>query len=307
MKGRKGFTLIELLVVIAIIAILAAILFPVFAKARRTAQASNCESNMKQIGNGLKMYLSDWEDTYPTNRLTNVSSFPMSTEVPLSINTTSGIYGDVGTPKINSSTGKPYRFVGPSAGSSVVPNPNGRGPNWIEALYNYIETVTKLSDPTSIWKCQSAAPVGRKNASFNCVSYAFNANMLEVGEGAVKNAGNLMMVRELDGYQYATIRPTNISRDGVTNPPGGSSNGENAQPNFPFLSSPDGYTYTNPAPNYKLHGVGSHILFADGHVKLIPLGVFTKDPDCYRCSGTNTDDDGVWFESEDKRIAITPD
>ncbi len=69
MKGRKGFTLIELLVVIAIIAILAAILFPVFAKARAAAYASNCQSNLKQIGSAFKMYLTDNNDTYPTNIL----------------------------------------------------------------------------------------------------------------------------------------------------------------------------------------------------------------------------------------------
>jgi len=62
---RKGFTLIELLVVIAIIAILAAILFPVFAQARESARTTACRSNLKQIGNAMMMYVQDYDGTYP--------------------------------------------------------------------------------------------------------------------------------------------------------------------------------------------------------------------------------------------------
>ena len=65
---RRGFTLIELLVVIAIIAILAAILFPVFAKARDRANTSACLNNMKQLGTALHTYLSDYDDCFPMDR-----------------------------------------------------------------------------------------------------------------------------------------------------------------------------------------------------------------------------------------------
>ena len=61
----SGFTLIELLVVIAIIAILASILFPVFARARSQARKTVCLSNMKQIGLSLMMYAQDYDETYP--------------------------------------------------------------------------------------------------------------------------------------------------------------------------------------------------------------------------------------------------
>jgi prepilin-type N-terminal cleavage/methylation domain-containing protein/prepilin-type processing-associated H-X9-DG protein len=64
-KAWKGFTLIELLVVIAIIAILAAILFPVFAQAREKARAASCLSNTKQMGLGIMMYVQDYDETYP--------------------------------------------------------------------------------------------------------------------------------------------------------------------------------------------------------------------------------------------------
>jgi len=65
-KNLSGFTLIELLVVIAIVAILAAILFPVFAQARDKARSASCLSNEKQIGLGLMMYTQDYDETYPT-------------------------------------------------------------------------------------------------------------------------------------------------------------------------------------------------------------------------------------------------
>src|ERR1043165_5533249 len=61
----RGFTLIELLVVIAIIAILAAILFPVFAQARAKARQASCLSNTKQLGLALNMYVQDYDETLP--------------------------------------------------------------------------------------------------------------------------------------------------------------------------------------------------------------------------------------------------
>jgi prepilin-type N-terminal cleavage/methylation domain-containing protein/prepilin-type processing-associated H-X9-DG protein len=63
---KRAFTLIELLVVIAIIAILAAILFPVFAQAREQARAITCTSNLKQIGLATVMYVQDYDERYPS-------------------------------------------------------------------------------------------------------------------------------------------------------------------------------------------------------------------------------------------------
>ncbi len=62
---KRGFTLIELLVVIAIIAVLAAILFPVFARAKMSAKQSACLSNLKQIGSAVTLYMGDSDDLFP--------------------------------------------------------------------------------------------------------------------------------------------------------------------------------------------------------------------------------------------------
>ncbi len=73
---KRGFTLIELLVVIAIIAILAAILFPVFARAREKARAASCLSNCKQMGLATMQYLQDYDDTFPFADITYSVAVP---------------------------------------------------------------------------------------------------------------------------------------------------------------------------------------------------------------------------------------
>jgi len=94
-SNRKcGFTLIELLVVVAVIAILAAILFPVFARAREAARRSVCTSNLRQLAQAMAMYLSDYDDRFPVaNFSDNVFGYPPHThrdgaENPISLYTT---------------------------------------------------------------------------------------------------------------------------------------------------------------------------------------------------------------------------
>jgi prepilin-type N-terminal cleavage/methylation domain-containing protein len=76
-RPTTGFTLIELLVVIAIIAILAAILFPVFAQAREKGRQAACLSNLKQVGMAMMQYVQDYDETYPHNSgLTTTNDYP---------------------------------------------------------------------------------------------------------------------------------------------------------------------------------------------------------------------------------------
>jgi len=84
---RRGFTLIELLVVIAIIAILAAILFPVFARAREKARQTSCLSNLRQVGTALMMYMQDYDGNTPILQLCgtagiNVNQLPQGALTP---------------------------------------------------------------------------------------------------------------------------------------------------------------------------------------------------------------------------------
>lgn len=125
-KMRKGFTLIELLVVIAIIAILAAILFPVFAQAREKARSTQCLSNLKQIGTATMMYKTDYDETYPSAPLALPQNNQWWPEIYCG-------FGAVGTWNEVNSYLKPYSFRGqlePYAKNArlfVCPSDNGRG------------------------------------------------------------------------------------------------------------------------------------------------------------------------------------
>src|SRR5207248_8383643 len=78
---KSGFTLIELLVVIAIIAILAAILFPVFAQARESARATSCLSNTKQIALGQLMYSQDYDETIIPWCIVDRGAYPIDVQL----------------------------------------------------------------------------------------------------------------------------------------------------------------------------------------------------------------------------------
>lgn len=118
-RTRRGFTLIELLVVIAIIALLAAILFPVFARARENARRASCQSNLKQIGLGVMQYIQDYDERYPASFF---------------------ITGDTGP--------------GTAASRSTAPFSSQRVSTWMALIYPYVkssqifqcpsQTVTKI-------------------------------------------------------------------------------------------------------------------------------------------------------------------
>ncbi len=249
MKGRRGFTLIELLVVIAIIAILAAILFPVFAKARAAAQKSNCQSNMKQLGSAFKMYLQDWKDTYPTNR----------------------------TIASNGAVGAKATLVNlrPAADLPAAQN-KGINLTWVEGLYPYMEPPSDLGDgkvDSGAWVCKSATSrkptQGTNVPATSYVTYCMNSFLCEQPEGIIKGSDRLMLAREMDWHVNSVLRPLlNATTQEPTMPNG-----------HAFMRSGDGqFAFTMPSQG-KIHGDGSHILFADGHVRFVALAMMPASPE----------------------------
>lgn len=148
---NSAFTLIELLVVIAIIAILAAILFPVFARARENARRSSCQSNLKQIGLGILQYTQDYDE--------------MMTRVYYPSCTTNAS-GTVGC-----------RIDDPSFGEEAVGNTNYK---WMDAVYPYIKSEQIFVCPSATTRGLGATSV---NTSNNLNRYRYRSGAAPAGQG----------------------------------------------------------------------------------------------------------------------------
>lgn len=140
-RTRSGFTLIELLVVIAIIAILAAILFPVFAQAREKARQTSCLSNGKQIGTALYMYVQDNDETMPTSipptTSINGGTFGYWARIPYDSQLRSYIKSDAvfGCPSHNPSLRGPVASGSPPMwDGSYIPSPKNRAWEYVAAI-----------------------------------------------------------------------------------------------------------------------------------------------------------------------------
>jgi len=278
-RKTKGFTLIELLVVIAIIAILAAILFPIYAKAKESARKATCVSNMKQIGNAFRMYIGDYEDTFPTNRswadASKSALGPIIREVWLSLNTW-------------------------DPDGDQIPDRFEKGAPYVEGLYPYLERIVGSEDPATIWKCPKAKastypkPSGRGGAdtasSRAAVTYAMNFYMVEANEGMLKSTADVMLLREMDAKVNSILRPTETPVGAI-----------DPAPNCPFLcSEADAYGIPKTELKPQMHANGSHLLFADGHAKYYKVSEMSN-------IGITTAKDafGRWTNA-DGNIVITP-
>jgi prepilin-type N-terminal cleavage/methylation domain-containing protein len=173
MHRQRAFALIELLVVIAIIAILAAILFPVFAQAREKARGSVCVSNLKQIGLAVQMYLQDYDTTYPSQQRDGVN-----VNLP-------------GAPPVYTDTEQ----------------------NFMDELYPYVKNTQIFICPSDRPNPGTGAYAIYKLKGGWANGYHFNGTFLTnppackpgtchgIGEAAVANPANTQIIRET-GYGY---------------------------------------------------------------------------------------------------------
>jgi prepilin-type N-terminal cleavage/methylation domain-containing protein/prepilin-type processing-associated H-X9-DG protein len=242
MKGlaRRGFTLIELLVVIAIIAILAAILFPVFAQAREAARKASCQSNLKQVGSAFMMYIQDYDEVYPQ---------------PLGSNYRA--YGQ-------------FAIFPPTADGTANPSA-ARQAMWANALQPYIKNAQVL-------QCPSAAPwslfAGNFNPALN-INYVYNRLLSWRSIASVPAPASIYLVYEGWGNQGVKAAAgggfTEVS-DTAFGPDRPYSFGMGCAMYVGFSGQP--------FPKYnQIHSGNLNALFADGHVKAVkPVGDYRTSP-----------------------------
>jgi len=136
-RAARGFTLIELLVVIAIIAVLAAILFPAFARARENARRASCQSNLKQIGLGIAQYTQDYDERLPATALYAPSETPTAPQFASDVI----LWADVIQPYVKST----QLFNCPSR-TNANPKSGGAPVSVVQLRMSYVPCLTTFTD-----------------------------------------------------------------------------------------------------------------------------------------------------------------
>jgi len=246
----RAFTLIELLVVIAIIAILAAILFPVFAQAREQARKASCLSNTKQLGLGVMMYIQDYDEMYPCN---SWDGAPMGT--------TNNDIGKDG----NRFTLWMWRIMPYLKNRQILVCPSD--PNSKSGWTGY------STDPNDCWGVPTPISYGHNQHLFG---YGGSDKTGCDGEppqdwaifytpmslAAVPSPASTYMLSDyargyMESWWINNLRASNYTRVYNQSAPGGGATADNTEP----------WKSRRLQPNASRHQLGSVITFADGHSK----------------------------------------
>ncbi len=245
MKSRvpRAFTLIELLVVIAVIAILAAILFPVFATARERARQINCLANGKQLGDAFLMYAQDYDET-----------FPLRTPAPGYEQT--------------------WFTQPPDARSGSALSMALRSCYWIASTSAYTKSYP-------LWHCSSAADVDFLHVNdyrkINYWSYHFNSLLGAYPQSGIVNAVEVPLIWEGYGKAASEVFSINNPYDADNGrsrpwPAVYQDPNSNGACNSRFGMWTFGY-------DFRVHIKGSNFVFADGHAKYLDLvGGYVNHP-----------------------------
>ena len=267
---KKAFTLIELLVVIAIIAILAAILFPVFARARENARRTSCQSNLKQIGLGFLQYAQDYDETLPRANSSLLSGAGENSAWSYAI----GPYTVKKGGALYSNTAGSGFFVCPS---DSVTRSRGEQPLSYAAPANYT-----AHDDARMW--------GANISSATMGNYIPGRAL-----AAIPAPAGTIMIAE----SPADERTQSVNKVVVQKPTGCSA--PTSASDYGYLNCQDGYSGADYAGadgtkrstgGTPLHFQGWNYLFGDGHVKWLrpestvttPGATYTKDPSFNNCS-----------------------
>jgi prepilin-type N-terminal cleavage/methylation domain-containing protein/prepilin-type processing-associated H-X9-DG protein len=248
-KGRAGFTLIELLVVVAVIAILAAILYPVFSQARDKARQAGCQSNLKQIGLAFDMYRQDYDGSFPRNRFPGAEAGAPIADDNKDEEGLRPYYAELYPYVKNYSL-----FICPARGKGFFGHQNPK-----KALSHEGREDCYLD--------RYARRLGEEPEFFGRVSYGYNQRLWGAREVEIANATRLPML-----FDANTIFPwvTNASdpTGGVQTPQelGGTHEGHPDEGIQPGKCLP---LHWAPAGCVMRHVDGLNILFADGHVKFV--------------------------------------
>jgi prepilin-type N-terminal cleavage/methylation domain-containing protein/prepilin-type processing-associated H-X9-DG protein len=264
---RSGFTLIELLVVIAIIAILAAILFPVFAQAREKARAIACLSNTNQLGLAQMQYIQDNDETYPQGMNWD-ASYQSYAANP------AGWAGQI------------YPYVKSTGVFHCPDDPTGTIPGAYNNTY-YPISYEANTNIMNITHTKTGTPA--TDASFGSVSKTIMLLEVQGDQTDMTDGGGIPETVSPSTYGYTTNGKPNISRGNINGKPGycyiatGITRGDGPK-------AVQGGVSGNLLATTGVHNGTSNYLFADGHAKALhgtAVSVGWSDPRQGECVYTD--------------------